>query len=312
MERKVGEIFEYKGHKLKVVESDGFCHVLDDQECRCFFDHGSICKRENRSYCGNCGISFRPENKNNVCFIEVTNEEKDMEKLDLTKILQIGDKVYSLEIGECIVKAINETDNHLGIFVETPDKIHDTWYFKDGKYFTYSPECTLFPSKYYRIWDDFAIAIIRQPKKGDYLVSDMGNPFIYKGKGKYGGYSRIVAKDYQGDLLTEINNESEQFTNKARYATPEEVIEFDKFLKSKGYYFDKENFVLRKFRWRAKCGEKYWFINSGGMISTECECDITSNNKRYDLGNYFKTLEDAEKALKQIKQLFKSIHNGNN
>ena len=312
MERKVGEIFDYEGHKLKVVESDGYCNVLHSQGIRCFFDHGSTCMSRNTDCCGKCGIMSRPINKNNVCFVEVTNEEKDMEKLDLTKILQIGDKVYSLEIGECIVKAINETDNHLGIFVETPDKIHDTWYFKDGKYFTYSPECTLFPSKYYRIWDDFAIAIIRQPKKGDYLISEMGNPFIYKGKGKYGGYSRIVAKDYQGDLLTEINNESEQFTNKARYATPEEVIEFDKFLKSKGYYFDREKLELKKFRWRAPYGMLYWYVSSNGTVGFSREAGESLDNQRYNLGNYFETEGEANKALEKIVQTLNDFCNGNN
>ena len=84
-----------------------------------------------------------------------------MKELDLTKILKVGDKVWSPVIGECIVKAINETDNHFEILVETPDKMHDTWYTKDGKYFTYSPECTLFPSKDHRVWDDEAISIIR-------------------------------------------------------------------------------------------------------------------------------------------------------
>ena len=236
-----------------------------------------------------------------------------MKELDLAKILKVGDKVYSLEIGECIVKAINETDNHLGILVETPDKIHDTWYFKDGKYFTYSPECTLFPSKDYRLWDEGAVVVIRPPKKGDYLISGNNNCFIYNGIHEFGKYGAIVGAIRGGYITFDLDDKSAKFTSQvARYATPEEIERFDELLKSKGYYFDKENFVLRKFRWRAKCGEKYWFINSGGMISTEYECDIISNNKRYDLGNYFKTPEDAEKALKQVKQLFKDIRDGNN
>ena len=306
MERKIGEVFEYQGHKLKVVESDGCCHRLCNQEEECFFSYGSTCKKNNKF--GSCCIS-----QGHVCFVEVTNEEKDMKKLDLTKILKVGDKVWSPILGECIVRLSGEDTNGHTILVATPDGQHDTTFNEEGKYFSYSPECTLFPSREYRVWDEGAVVVIRPPKKGDYLISGNNNCFIYNGIHEFGKYGAIVGAIREGYITFDSDDKSANFTSRVvRYATPEEIKEFDKLLKSKGYYFDKEKLELKKLRWRAKCGEKYWFINSSGMISTEYECDIISNNKRYDLGNYFKTLEDAEKALKQIKQLFKSIHNENN
>lgn len=236
-----------------------------------------------------------------------------MEKLDLNKILKVGDKVWSPILGECIVRSLREDIDKYPILVSTPDGQHDTTFNEEGKYFSYSPECTLFPSKDHRVWDDEAIMIIRPPKKGDYLISRNNNCFIYNGIHEFGKYGAIVGAIRRGDIAFDLDDKGANLTGQVvRYATPEEIEEFDKLLKSKGYYFDKEKLELKKLRWRAKCGEKYWFINSGGMISTEYECDIISNNKRYDLGNYFKTLEDAEKALKQIKQLFESIYNGNN
>lgn len=236
-----------------------------------------------------------------------------MEKLDLTKILKVGDKVWSPVVGEGIVKSLRENTNPYSILVEILGGAHDTTFNREGKYLDYSPECTLFPSKDHRVWDDEAIMIIRPPKKGDYLISGNNNCFIYNGIHEFGKYGAIVGVIKGSYITFDSNDKGANFTYRVtRCAIPEEIEEFDKLLKSKGYYFDRENLVLRKYRWRAKCGEKYWFINSGGMISTEYECDIISNNKRYDLGNYFKTPEGAEKALKQIKQLFKDIHDGNN
>lgn len=229
--------------------------------------------------------------------------------VDLTKILKVGDRVYSPLCGYGTIKDIKINYTFPIIVCSTTGRSRELQFTKCGRYFEDS-EVLLFPSDECRNWDGNYEILIHPPKKGDYLVSYSGNPFIYNGKGRYG---RIVARVmYNETFLIDDCEESNNFTQDARYATTEEIESFDKFLKSKGYYFDKEKLELKKLRWRAECGERYWFINSGGIISTENECNVISDNKKYDLGNYFKTLEDAEKALKQVKQLFKSIHDGNN
>lgn len=236
-----------------------------------------------------------------------------MKELDLTKILKVGDKVYSLEIGECIVKAINETYNHFGIFVETPDKIHNTWYTKDGKYFTHSPECTLFPSKDYRLWDEGAVVVIRPPKKGDYLISGNNNCFIYNGIHEFGKYGAIVGAIQRGYITFDSDDKGANFTCRVvRHAIPEEIKEFDGLLKSKGYYFDKEKLELKKLRWRANEGERYFYIMTSGRIDSSIEDKECTDDMRHDFGNYFKTKEEAARAAKQIEQVLNNFHNGNN
>ena len=237
------------------------------------------------------------------------DEEKNMKTLDLTKILKVGDKVWSPITGDCVVNSFEEQFACRFIRVVTLDGENNTTFYSDGKYFSYSPECTLFPSKDHRVWDDEAIMYIRLPKRGDYLVSQLGNPFIYSGNNKYG---RIVARDCQGNLLIDLNEGSTQFTTKVRYATPEEIKEFDEFLKSKGYYFDKEKLELKKLRWRANKGETYFYIMTGGKIDSSIEDKECTDDMRYDFGNYFKTKEEAEVAAKQIKQVLNNFHNGNN
>lgn len=57
-------------------------------------------------------------------------------------------------------------------------------------------------------------------------------------------------------------------------------------------------------RWRAEKGDKYYFI-SGSSFYIEDDYDMRDNidDERYEIGNYFKTKELAEKKVKEIKEL---------
>ena len=59
MERAIGEIFEYEGKKIKVVEGGFDCG-------NCFFDIGENCIA-NESLIGECAIHYR-EDKKSVIF----------------------------------------------------------------------------------------------------------------------------------------------------------------------------------------------------------------------------------------------------
>lgn len=54
-------------------------------------------------------------------------------------------------------------------------------------------------------------------------------------------------------------------------------------------------------RYRANCGEKYYYYGSMGMVS---DCDESNDEydiNRYAMGNYFQTREEAEKVVEKIK-----------
>lgn len=70
--------------------------------------------------------------------------------MDLTKILKVGDKVYSPILGDCTVAGINATAQH-SIRVKCSDGNYNT-FTKDGKFYSFSPECLLFPSENNRDW----------------------------------------------------------------------------------------------------------------------------------------------------------------
>ena len=71
--------------------------------------------------------------------------------MDLTKILKVGDKVYSPMGGYgTVIKVENNTSQPIRI--EWTDGNWST-FTKEGKYYTFSPECLLFPSKDNRDWN---------------------------------------------------------------------------------------------------------------------------------------------------------------
>ena len=69
-----------------------------------------------------------------------------------------------------------------------------------------------------------------------------------------------------------------------------------------------EKYGIHK-RWRAEKGKKYYFLN------TECEIrniwgDKTKEETRYNLGNYFKTEEEAQKVKEELDKFWERVRAG--
>ena len=70
MERKIGEVFEYQGKKLKVVQTtSNLCN-------NCYFYVNSICKEMRKQCCGECDQRMRIDGKP-VIFVEVKEEPEE-------------------------------------------------------------------------------------------------------------------------------------------------------------------------------------------------------------------------------------------
>lgn len=54
-------------------------------------------------------------------------------------------------------------------------------------------------------------------------------------------------------------------------------------------------------RWRAKENELYWFISPNGVAYHTMELNDSSDRRSYEIGNYFRTEEEAEKMVEKIK-----------
>ena len=158
MERKIGETFEYEGHKLRVVE--GGIDKCDE----CFFYN--IDCISNKYVRGFCAGDSRTDKKN-VIFIEYNDEQpqeqaEQPQKLNLCEILKDcpkGTKLYSTVLGYVIFQGIVEGAVY-PIVVSCENGTTET-FTSDGKMFIdYDGECTLFPSS----WTDFTAPWLKKER----------------------------------------------------------------------------------------------------------------------------------------------------
>lgn len=95
-----------------------------------------------------------------------------------------------------------------------------------------------------------------------------------------------------------------------RYATPEEIQELNNQLASEGKCWNPDTMQIEKLRWKPIKDTKYFhIIIAGGVAQVDDYLwkndEVDRNN--YELGNCFKTKEEAETKLKQIKKLLLEV-----
>lgn len=77
-----------------------------------------------------------------------------------------------------------------------------------------------------------------------------------------------------------------------------------------GKRWNEDDKTIEDMRWRAKEGEEYYYftINKDAMDGVWKKDDMRAleDDNRYELGNYFKTYEAAEKVAEQIREIFKN------
>lgn len=57
---------------------------------------------------------------------------------------------------------------------------------------------------------------------------------------------------------------------------------------------------VKEERWRAENCEGYWYVSDCGKVNLVNECEMDSDNYRYNSYNYFKTKEAAEKYARVL------------
>lgn len=60
-------------------------------------------------------------------------------------------------------------------------------------------------------------------------------------------------------------------------------------------------------RWRAEYKDKYFAILNSGKILEIIDYEDIDDNIRYNLGNYFKTEEEAEKVKVELKEQIEKL-----
>lgn len=63
-------------------------------------------------------------------------------------------------------------------------------------------------------------------------------------------------------------------------------------------------------RWRAEKGRKYYFLNTECEIRNIWEDKTKENETRYNLGNYFKNEEEAQKVKEELDKFWERVRTG--
>lgn len=85
-----------------------------------------------------------------------------------------------------------------------------------------------------------------------------------------------------------------------------EKLELEDFIK-----YVNQKYGIPK-RWRAEKGGIYWFIDTdfSGKVRDLWDQRSTDENVRYNLGNYFKTKEEAEKVKEELDEFWAKVRAG--
>ena len=151
MERKIGEVFEYQGKKLKVVET------TRDLCFDCYFFDGVNCQRTEREG-GECSDSKRADYKP-VIFVEAKDEQPQEQakqpQLNLCEILKNcpeGKTLWSPMLGDVNLYDLNEEEKNIKVLTKSGiswNINHDGTTTING---VTSPEIMLYPSREQRDW----------------------------------------------------------------------------------------------------------------------------------------------------------------
>lgn len=92
-----------------------------------------------------------------------------------------------------------------------------------------------------------------------------------------------------------------------RNATPEEIQELNNQLAAEGKRWNPDTMQIEKLRWKPNKNDIYYYISSvGWFITSETWDNWIYDIEHYEMGNCFKTKEEAEVKLEQIKQILNS------
>lgn len=151
-------------------------------------------------------------------------------------------------------------------------------------------------------------------KDGDIVVSiEKANnicPFVYKKEADRGTYEYYAAITIYKNLI--VSNGFDYWKAAAsRLATEDEKqLLFDK-LKEQGLRWNAEEKKVEKIRWRAKEDDAYYYIPATLEASMDHDNMMDIDTKKFLSYNYFKTREQAEKAVELVKATLKKFHEEN-
>lgn len=144
-----------------------------------------------------------------------------------------------------------------------------------------------------------------EPKEGDFVRHEDGDIIVFKSAGKDGRCYFHAACDEAVLYLPQNKDDSYGFMKDIEgYATESEIQTLLDALDKEGYRWNAEEKRVEKKRWRAKEGERYWFVDDSGSSDSVIDEHDFIDKGRFDSGNYFQTKEEADAFAPKVRELY--------
>ena len=145
------------------------------------------------------------------------------------------------------------------------------------------------------------------PKVGDCvkITYDTGNVyFLEVSRVRFDGQYHVLHSD---DVVIGENGEIFKSQIVSTFKSIEKITpeEFQAEFEKHGYVYDFETHTAHKKRWRVERGCEYFLFSNLLEVYTDIDIYTSLDDKRYNIGNYFQTKEDAEVKANEIKKLLK-------
>lgn len=147
--------------------------------------------------------------------------------------------------------------------------------------------------EFVKVWDNWAWRIVK-------------NEIPFSDKSKEIEFNNIKMKKDRTETIFIYDCVFDKFENIEDYILidDQEKSDLEKFI----------DYVNKKYRkrWRAEKGGKYYFLNTECEIRNIWEDKTKEDETRYNLGNYFKTEEEAQKVIdsKEWQEFWKKVRAG--
>lgn len=92
-------------------------------------------------------------------------------------------------------------------------------------------------------------------------------------------------------------------------ATPSEVEHFHEILHKYGKEWDAEKKQFVEWRWKPKEGDTYYYVDGCTLVEDRTFEGRVFDERHYEVGNCFRTREEAEAMAEKIKKLLKGGRN---
>lgn len=131
--------------------------------------------------------------------------------------------------------------------------------------------------------------------------------------------TKILKRSTDTEYSRGYNFPSWDFINKRLYTYGDEKYDNLIFTVPKedfDLFLDKINSINKKYgirkRWRAEENEEYYYIGSSGIVWSVGELFSDEDNDSYNLGNYFRTEEEAQRVInsQEWKDFWEKVRNG--